>query len=126
MATNGQSLREEVSNVQQPRYMPNEEVQLCNAILEPMQPHVTRLGELGLHRPVGDVDCDLVVAVNDRRGLGVAEVGQPLSFHSGNLCGTKRAGRFCFLNRRTDDRNRVEEVESGPLMNVGSWVRPRW
>ncbi len=75
MAIDGQSLREEVSNVEQPRNMPDEELQLCDAILEPMQPHITGLGELWLHHPVGDADCDLVVAVDDLRGLGVAEVG---------------------------------------------------
>jgi hypothetical protein len=43
--------------------------------------------------------------VNDRRGLGVAEVGKRLAFDSGNLGGTKRARQFCFLDRRADDRD---------------------
>jgi hypothetical protein len=72
VVTNGQSLSEVVGNVQQSRNVPDEELQLGDAILKPMHPHVTRLGELGLHRPVGDADCDLVVAVDDRRRRGVA------------------------------------------------------
>ncbi len=27
-----------------------------------------------------------------------------MGFHSGDLCGTKSAGQFCFLDRRADDR----------------------
>ncbi len=73
-----------------------------------MQSHVAGLGELGLHRPVGDVNGDFIAAVYDRRGLGVVEVGKRLSFHSGDLGGTKRAGRFRFLvSRRADDRDPV-------------------
>jgi hypothetical protein len=85
VATKGQRLGEVVGNIEQSRNVPDEELQLGDAILEPVQPHVTGLGELWLHRRVGDADCDLVVAVDDRRGLGVAEVGKRLALHSGNL-----------------------------------------
>ncbi len=27
-----------------------------------------------------------------------------MAFHSGDLCGAKRVGQFCFLDRRVDDR----------------------
>jgi hypothetical protein len=85
--------------------VPDEEVHLGNAILKQMQSHVAGLGELGFHRPVGDADGDLVVSVYDRWGLGVAEVGKRLPFHSGDLGGTERAGQFHFLDRRADDRD---------------------
>ncbi len=62
VATKGQRLGEVVGNIEQARNVPDEELQLGDAILEPMQPHVTGLGELWLHRPVGDADCELVVA----------------------------------------------------------------
>ena len=103
VATKGQRLGEVVGNIEQSRNVPDEELQLGDAILEPVQPHVTGLGKLRLHRPVGDADCDFVVAVDDRRGLGVAKVGKRLALHSGDLGGTKRAGQFGLLDQRADD-----------------------
>ncbi len=103
MAADGQRLGEVVRNIEPSQNVPDEELQLGDAILEPVQPHVTGLGELWLRRPVGDADCDLVVAGDDHRGLGVAKVGQRLALHSGDLGSTKRAGQFRLLDRRADD-----------------------
>ena len=43
VATKGQRLGEVVGNIEQSRNVPDEELQLGDAILEPVQPHVTGL-----------------------------------------------------------------------------------
>ncbi len=48
MAADEQRLGEVVGNIEPSRDVPDEELQLGDAILEPVQPHVIGLGELWL------------------------------------------------------------------------------
>ncbi len=58
-----------------------------------MQAHVAGLGQLGFDGLVGYADRDLVVAMQERRRLGITKVGEGLAFCDGGPGGAEGAGR---------------------------------
>jgi hypothetical protein len=77
-----QRLGEVIRHVVDPRDVSIDELLLGHAVLQPMQLHVTRLGELGLDGLLGKADSDFIVTVDDGRGLGISQVLQHLSLSS--------------------------------------------
>ena len=71
MPVHRQQLGEVVGHVVDALDVPNDELLLGHAILQPMQSHVARLGELGLDGLLGKADSNLIVTVNDSGGLGI-------------------------------------------------------
>ena len=74
MATPGQRLREEVSHVVEAANVLNPELQPTNSLLKPMKSHVAGFRHFGLDGLVGKAHGDLIVAMNRRGRLRVAQV----------------------------------------------------
>ena len=70
-----------------------------------MQAHVVGLGQLGFDGLVGYADRDLVVAMQERRRLGITKVGEGLAFRDGDPGGAEGAGLLGLLHARADDWN---------------------
>ena len=100
-----QRLREIIGDVPSSGKMPHQELALRDSVDQSVQPHVASFGQLGLDGFVGDADSDFVVAVQERRRLRVAKVGEGLAFGDGRPGGAEGAGPFGLLDAGADDWN---------------------
>ncbi len=100
MPTHGQRLGEEISHVPDAGNVLHVELKAANPILEPMKTHVARLRHFGLDGAIGQAHGDFIIAMNRRRRLRVAKVGEHLAFLVSDLGGCKRAPVLRFLNGR--------------------------
>ncbi len=64
----GQRLGKEIRHVDGVRDVPHDELLLGHAVLQPMEPHIARLGEL---RRTFGANSHLIVTVNDSRRLWI-------------------------------------------------------
>ena len=105
MAFKRQRLGEKIRDVPSTGEMTHQELALRDTVDEPVQPHVTSFGQLGFDGFVGDANSDFIVAMKERRRLGVAKVGEGLAFRDGGPGGAESAGPFGFLHAGADDGN---------------------
>ena len=103
----GQGLGEIIRDVAASRYMLNAELLLLDTILQPVEAHVDALRQARGDGPVGQAHCDFVVAQEQGRGLGVAEVEEDEALVVGDASSSKEGGVLGLLYGGTDYRNGV-------------------
>ena len=102
-----QSLSEKVRDIGLARDMLDAKLLLLDAILQPVEAHVDALRQARGDGPVGQGHCDLVVAQEQGRGLGVAEVEEDEALVVGDASSSKEGGVLGLLYGGTDYRNGV-------------------
>ena len=102
-----QSLSEKVRDIVVARDMLDAELLLLDTILQPVEAHVDALRQARGDGPVGQGHCDLVVAQEQGRGLGVAEVEEDEALVVGDASSSKEGGVLGLLYGGTDYRNGV-------------------
>ena len=103
----GQGLGEIIRDVAASSYMLNAELLLLDTILQPVEAHVDALRQARGYGPVGQGHCDLVVAQDQGRGLGVTEVEEDEALVVGDASSSKEGGVLGLLYGGTDYRNGV-------------------
>ena len=102
-----QSLSEKVRDIVVARDMLDAELLLLDTILQPVEAHVDALRQARGDGPVGQGHCDLVVAQDQGRGLGVTEVEEDEALVVGDASSSKEGGVLGLLYGGTDYRNGV-------------------
>ena len=100
MPIHRERLGEKISHVPNTRNVLNPKLASLYPVLKPMKAHVAGLRHLGLDGLVGKAHGDLIVAMNRRGRLRVAEVGEDLSLQVRDFSSGKRAPILRFLNGR--------------------------
>jgi hypothetical protein len=125
-----QRLREEVGDVPSSAKMPHQELVLRDTVDQPVLAHITNFRQLGFDGLVGDADSDLVVAMQERRrlGVGVTKVGELRVWRSATavLAAPKVPAHSASCTLEQTTGMRVEAMEMGALMKDGSSGMPRW
>ena len=128
-----QSLSKKVRDIVLARDMLDAELLLLDAILQPVESHVDALRQARGDGPVGQGHCDLVVAQDQGRGLGVAEVEEDGALVVGDASSSKEGGVLGLLYGGTDYRNGVRmtgerAVDEGKRMGgrPSTGMRVRW
>ena len=123
MASDGQSLREEIGDVTTTLHKDDAKLMLANAVPKPVKAHVQRLRHLYVDAVVGKADGDLIIAEYWCRRLGVAHIMKDLPLVGGDASGGKDSGVFCLSHKGTDngDASAVRGywmVERGVVVSV--------
>lgn len=103
MASDGQSLREEICDVTTTLHKDDAKLMLANAVPKPVKAHVQRLRHLDVDAVVGEAYGYLVIAEYWCRRLGVAHVMKDLPLVGGDASGGKDTGVFGLSHKGTDN-----------------------
>ena len=110
-----QSLSKKVRDIVFARDMLDAELLLLDAILQPVESHVDALRQARGDGPVGQGHCDLVVAQDQGRGLGVAEVEEDETLVVGDTSSSKEGGVLGLLYGGTDYGDSVRVARERPI-----------
>ena len=105
MTRDGKRLGEIIAEVQQAADVSATELLLFHSVLDPVEPHVNRLGHFRRDCAIGNANRTLIVAKNCRRRLGMTHVDEDGSFVGGDAGSGEEAGIFGFESRRANNRD---------------------
>ena len=118
MLNTRQRLGEEIGDIDVASHVNDAKLTLADTVLQPVEPHVDAFRHAGGHRPVGESDSTLVVAINKSRLLWVAEVVQDTALRVGDAQSRKETRVLGLLDCRADHRDEGGVAGQGPVDEV--------